>query len=1108
MQSLNMPSIFAASRTHREFVTRLQRVAAWVAMVATLGSTESRLSADSATGPAAAGILDVQPGSGLLAFGPSGGPFNGSNRVYILSNLGSAPLEWTASITSCPLPQGLVGWWPLDGDGSDSAGRNDGIISPGTQFAPGLVGKALKFNSTTDLFSVAPSPTLDVGQGVGLTLEAWIRPDRTSGQEPIFEWGNGTVGGTGVHLWHSVKGGGNLYANLIDTKQSTREFRSAAGAVAPGVWNHVALTYNRITGAAALYVNGTLLTQVNLGSFTPQTSTTLYLGQRNVAGYPIVEFHGLIDEPSVFDHALTSAEVLGIYQAGALGKCQTHAWTRLSASHGTLFPGGFTTVDVQLNGKAALLSPGGYLDGLSFVNQTSGQGGGVLPLTLQVINRAPTLDPISAVEVPQNTSQQLVALSGISAGGSESQALLVTAVSDNPLLVPNPIEVSYSSPSSDGVLRLQLVSGVVASAKITVTVQDVGGTSLGGIDTFTRDFVVKVTPGGGTPDGTLEVQPLDGLLSSGYSTGPFQPLKKTFVVHNAGSTPVSWQAAPTGCSLMAGLVAWWPLDGDGSDIIGGNNLTLAQNVAFLPGEVNQALGFPGVTPTAVAPASPSLNVGLESGFTLETWINPSSVGSQQPIFEYSNGTVVGTGVHFWHSVVGAGSLYLNLFDTTGNAHMVSTPPGVISQKTWSHIAATYTKEDGTVSIYVNGGLITSQVIGSVTPQTSYSLYLGQRVDLGYPALSFQGAMDEPAVYKRALLPVEILEIYVAGAAGRCPGASWASAVPSYGILAAGSSATFDLRLNGKALLLDPGLHLTTFGVSSVGSTNTPALIPAIIQVINRTPTIDPTASFQILEGSGAQVIYLSGIAAGGVERQTLFVTATSDNPDVILNPIEIVYTSPSPTGILRLNPKAGAAGAAKITVVVADSGGSSLGAIDSVTNHFSITILPRIESITMHAIPDQVLMAGDVMVVVPEVSLLNVLQENVGYELSPETPSGVLLNAPTGALIWNTTDVAPRVYSITISAFDKLAPQIRDSRTFKVVIRGRPVLTALQSDGVLLLRWTSVAGHAYKLMTRETLGDSPWVDLPTEYLATGNVTTAMLPLKTSARAFYQIVLAR
>jgi parallel beta-helix repeat protein len=118
-------------------------------------------------------------------------------------------------------------------------------------------------------------------------------------------------------------------------------------------------------------------------------------------------------------------------------------------------------------------------------------------LSVIAINDPPTLDPIAnPAPVPNGAGQQQVPLSGISAGLDESQLLTITAVSDNPGVVPNP-SVSFSG-GSTGTLFYTPANGAIGTAHITVTVTDNGGTANGGVNTFTQQFTINVLGNGPT----------------------------------------------------------------------------------------------------------------------------------------------------------------------------------------------------------------------------------------------------------------------------------------------------------------------------------------------------------------------------------------------------------------------------------------------------------------------------------------------------------------------------------------------------------------------------------------------------------------------------------
>src|SRR5436190_1565745 len=72
-------------------------------------------------------------------------------------------------------------------------------------------------------------------------------------------------------------------------------------------------------------------------------------------------------------------------------------------------------------------------------------------VTVHPVNDAPTLNPISNLTINEGPGLQTVNLAGISAGAGESQPLIVTAISSDNSLIPNPT-VIYASPNATGSL--------------------------------------------------------------------------------------------------------------------------------------------------------------------------------------------------------------------------------------------------------------------------------------------------------------------------------------------------------------------------------------------------------------------------------------------------------------------------------------------------------------------------------------------------------------------------------------------------------------------------------------------------------------------------------
>ena len=112
------------------------------------------------------------------------------------------------------------------------------------------------------------------------------------------------------------------------------------------------------------------------------------------------------------------------------------------------------------------------------------------------LNVAPTLDPIVSLAINESSGPQTISLSGISSGSTnENQTLVVSAISSNPGLIPNPT-VTYTSPNATGTLGFTPVPLAFGSAVITVTVND--GSASNNI--VTRTFTVTVNSVNQPPD--------------------------------------------------------------------------------------------------------------------------------------------------------------------------------------------------------------------------------------------------------------------------------------------------------------------------------------------------------------------------------------------------------------------------------------------------------------------------------------------------------------------------------------------------------------------------------------------------------------------------------
>lgn len=252
-------------------------------------------------------------------------------------------------------PSGLVSWWAGENSANDEFGVNHGVLQNGVAFTIGEVNQAFSFDGTDDFVSIGASASLDVGSGNGFTIEFWMRPNDVTSQQCLVEWNNGS-GGVGMHLWHSIGalgGLGSLFANVSDSSGNDHYIASSPNLLDTVNLQHVALTYDKTTGAAKIFHNGIVVASQNLGIFTPQTSYSLNLGARASGLSSGSCFNGLMDEVSLYSRVLSDAEIQNVFVAGTAGKCRDEPPTIFNQPVSrTVFPGINVTMNVGATGSA------------------------------------------------------------------------------------------------------------------------------------------------------------------------------------------------------------------------------------------------------------------------------------------------------------------------------------------------------------------------------------------------------------------------------------------------------------------------------------------------------------------------------------------------------------------------------------------------------------------------------------------------------------------------------------------------------------------------------------------------------------------------------------
>ncbi len=201
----------------------------------------------------------------------------------------------------------------------------------------------------------------------------------------------------------------------------------------------------------------------------------------------------------------------------------------------------------------------------------------------------------------------------------------------------------------------------------------------------------------------------------------------------------------------ADLVGLWTMDGDWTDSSGnGNNGTPYNGVTFSSEKVTgtSSSSFDGVDDYISAGAATSLVLSDE--LTISAWIYPES--------NSVNGIIVNKEGEYEIARFPDGSIQFALANSSPGWVWVNTNY-IAPLNTWTHVAWTYSVTERQLKVFANGVQVYSGpgngTIGDHHPAMN-EFRIGARQG---SVQFFQGLIDEVAVYKKALAPEDIAEIY-------------------------------------------------------------------------------------------------------------------------------------------------------------------------------------------------------------------------------------------------------------------------------------------------------------------------------------------------------------
>jgi hypothetical protein len=707
-----------------------------------------------------------------------------------------------------PVPPGCIAWWPGDNNARDVEGGNAGALMGGATFTnQAEVGPGFLFNGSSSYVqlpdNIFPYPTSGSGSQ-SFTFETWFQTSSNGvlvGQQDVAPFNNPNAGSApGLYVGTD----GKLYAQMFNG--SSINPLASTNSVNDGFFHHAAVTYDGTS--MTLYLDGVLVGSQVLPQAGYSSDYKYQLGTGYTAGWPggnngWFTFTGIIDEPALYNRALSPAEIQTIYTAGTSGKSKPPG---ASSPPGLVawWPGDGDAEDM-IGGNNGIMQPGATLApgraGQAF--DFDGNGGRIQVVTPSAslnLRGALTIDAWIMPSTNAMSSEETIVRNGLNT--DELYAL-------------------YCSPQ--GALSFEWYDGSsfqeISSRTLLIPSNQWNYVTVTKTDTNTVHLYLngrEVAQGIATSPTSANPNTLCiGSSQPDHGGQDFQGLVDEVRIFNrtlsAGEIQTNYNNATGGdcddssVSSPSGLIGWWPGDGDASDLWSTNNGTLVNGATFAPGGIGECFSLSGSNYVQIG-ASPSLDMSNALSFSFEAWVYPTGP---------SGGTFVSKENEYAIGENANGMIQWRFANNNFNWAWY-TNGFFIPTNQWTHVAVVY--DQGTVYTYANARLVSktpgSGPIENFAPGQN-DFRIGARQQTGE---YFQGLIDEVSIYNQALSMPEIQTIYYAGSSGKSKGAPCIRIQPLSQVTPAGTNVTLTIALtNGEVpAVIEPLGTNVTFTVEAAG----------------------------------------------------------------------------------------------------------------------------------------------------------------------------------------------------------------------------------------------------------------------------------------------------
>jgi hypothetical protein len=242
--------------------------------------------------------------------------------LTIAATLGLTAVTMAQNVPSYVSTNGLIGWWPFNGNANDESGNgNNGTVNGATLTTDrfGNVNNAYNFDGVDDYNEIDVNSLLQNG----LSISVWIRSNLPNSQSDwkgiVWSRLSGPAGNppfspdqaTGIMVYPGgllgLASDGNSLVQLQDMGQYSND----------SLWYHIVFSYNLNTGFTQIYVNGSETINMTSTSLSAIdfAFNTIKIGKDEITGYGNRHWCGKIDDIGIWNRALTACEIQDLYSS-------------------------------------------------------------------------------------------------------------------------------------------------------------------------------------------------------------------------------------------------------------------------------------------------------------------------------------------------------------------------------------------------------------------------------------------------------------------------------------------------------------------------------------------------------------------------------------------------------------------------------------------------------------------------------------------------------------------------------------------------------------------------------------------------------------------------